>query len=713
MQRIKSLAELATIPTTKSIRIFHKSGRSLANKVLPEDIGDKDEFGTLSERGSSRLNILATEKYLPEDADGYDKIEYDLEPRKNAYYYKYEITRYARQGSVGIRKALELFQQMKQKDRLKPDLTSFAPLIYGCAKAGYTKRAFELYEESLKYLKKPTLSIVTCLINACAESPFPEYGIERLNWFRQHLKVNYNFKFNKVHYNAAIKAYGKLGQLDEASKLVKEMIEDEFFPETDTFNALLVGCATNHEAGSTLALKVYKRMKLYEIKPDLVTYRLILRCIRDCEIGSPQLFRQTLGELPAMTTLDQKLVYKSRKRKNDLNVFEWAPLLGELGESIETAIKPTISDVRASKLSDPESSLALFSEPHKQIMLTTQLPGYTEKLPNLLSGDHLDLMNRVEAIQLDKLKNKTNRLLLFGGMHGFLKTMKDDCCNPDNKTFSLVLSCVKRNKEELLEYFRLSKDYSIKRDLLFYDLLIRHICEKFTDPNRLQLAQYFIDQMLQEGLRPNISTFESLAKGCGCIAEVRNFISDVERAGFVISNVMLKYFFNNAIFKKDFKFTHWLIELSKERKYQPTKQLVESLERLRLEARDLILKSEKNMLQEDEKPDWMLNLKVESFDKFNEQLGLWLSSVELLEEDHPWKQFHVKSGSRREGFTEFREKFKVLEEVKQDALEKGKDFGNLAAKANRMSSAERSRGKKNDDSHGAMNRQLLPNQRRE
>lgn len=712
MQRIKSLVELATITPVKNIRIFNKCGRSLTNKVLPEDIGDKDEFGTLSERGSSRLNILAAEKYLPEDDDGYDKIEYDLEPRKNAYYYKYEITKYARQGSVGIRKALELFQQMKQKDRLEPDLTSFAPLIYGCAKAGYTKRAFELYHESIKYLNKPTRSIVTCLINACAESPFPEYGIERLNWFRQHLKVNYNFKFNKVHYNAAIKAYGKLGQLDEASKLVKEMLENELFPETDTFNSLLIGCASNHEAGSTLALKVYKRMKLYEIKPDVITYRLMLRCIRDCGVGSPELFRQTLEELPAMTTLNQKLIYKSRKKKNNLNVYEWAPLLVELGDSIETAIKPTTSDAKALKSSDPESSLALFNKTHDQLMLTTQLSDYTGKLPNLLSGDHLDLMNRVEAIKLDKLENRTNRLLLFGGMHGFLKTMKDDYCNPDNKTFSLILSCIRHNREDQLEYFRLSKDYSIKRDLLFYDLLIRHICEKTNDSNRLQFAQYFVEQMLQEGLRPNISTFESLAKACGCIAEVRKFISDVESAGFVISNVMLKYFFNNAIHKKDFKFTHWLIELSKERKYQPTMQLVESLERLRLEARDLILKSEKNMLQENEKPEWMTNLKVESFDRFNEQLGLWLSSVKLMEEDHPWKQFHVQTGSKREGFTKFVEEFKTLEKLKQNALEKGRDFGNLAAKASRISSSERSASKKNDDSHGAMNRRFLSNQRR-
>jgi pentatricopeptide repeat protein len=280
---------------------------------------------------------------------------------------------------------------------------------------------------------KPSSSIVTCLINACAESPFPEYGLERLNWLRQHLKISYNFKFNKVHYNAAIKAYGKLGQLEEASKLIKEMIENQIFPETDTFNMLLIGCASNKNAGSTLALKVYKRMKLYEIRPNVTTYRLILRCIRDCGMGSSQLFQQTIEELPAMTTLDQNLVYKSiKKRVNKSEVFEWAPLLSELGESIETAVKVTSNSEKSLKSSDSESSLTIMNLPHDQTILPTEYTRFSTTQPNLLSGDHLDLICRIEAIQFDKLQNRVGRLLLFGGMHGFLKTMIDDQCKPDN-----------------------------------------------------------------------------------------------------------------------------------------------------------------------------------------------------------------------------------------------------------------------------------------
>lgn len=678
MQLIRIFAGL----TTKTRQVSSLS-RSLTSKALPERKNeDRDIFGTLSDR---KLDVMVAEKYLPDDKDNYDKQEHDLKPRKNLFYYKYEIRKYARQGSVGLRKALELFHTMKREDRLTPDLDSFSPLIYGCAKAGYTKRAFELYRESLNYFSKPTKSTVTCLINACAESPFPEYGLERLKWFLHHLKVSYNYSLNKIQYNSAIKAYGKLGQLEEASKLIKEMIDDRIFPELDTFNMLLMGCASDKEAGAILALKVYKRMKLYEIQPDLSTYRIILRCIRDCGVGSPELVRQTLGELPAMTTLDQKLLYNARlnkKRKNQEG-FEWAPLLENLGDSIGKAVKST-PEAKMLASNKKESSLSHLLPQSDEVMSSLSSQSSLRKLPNLLSDDHLDILHRIDGIQYDKLKNASNRLILFGGMHGFLEIMMNNHCKPDNKTFSLLLQCISHTRENQIEYFRLAQDYSIKRDLLFYDLLIRHICINFHDTGRLKRAHYFIEQMHRDGLRPNISTFESLANGCETLTEAKQLLSDVEHAGFVVSSVMIKNIFNRAISKKDFKFITGLIELSRGKDFKPTQNLVEQLEGLRLEARELILKCEKSQLRDCDKPNWMKDLKIESFDNFSLKLGRWLGSVELKQDEHPWEQFKVETESKVKGFKEFVKEFKALEEVKQDILERGGKFGNLAAKVKRI-----------------------------
>lgn len=155
----------------------------------------------------------------------------------------------------------------------------------------------------LKYPKKPSNSIISCLFNACAESPFPEYGLQWLEWFITDLSVRYNHCMNLIQYNAAIKAYGKLGRLDEASRMVQKMIENKIHPDANTFHSLLIGCASNKESGTSLALRVFKRLKLYDIKPETETYRLLLRCIRNCGLGSSDLIRETLTELPAVTII--------------------------------------------------------------------------------------------------------------------------------------------------------------------------------------------------------------------------------------------------------------------------------------------------------------------------------------------------------------------------------------------------------------------------
>lgn len=670
----------------KSVNLC-SSLRSIASNVKVKDVKneakERDEFGTLSRSGQKKLATLSAEKFLPEDEDGYDVEEFDLAPRKNAFYYKYEIPKYARQGKLGIKKALELYQQMKAHDRLTPDLSSFSPLIYGCAKAGYTKRAFELYEESLKYFSKPTKSTVTCLINACAESPFPQYGIERLKWFKDHLKFDQNYSFNLLQYNCLIKAHGKLGQLEEASKVVQEMLAEGILPDPKTFSMLLIGCASNREAGATLALRVYKRMKLYDVPRSLPIYTLLLKCIRDCQMGTGELVKETLGELPAMTSFDQKLRYKKHLSKKghhqiDAANFEWLPLLEDLGKSIEVALKPQSSDSTQMKLLsgedfDTNDKLVRIQDDRYSLVARESGMLLTKKLPNLLSEDHLDLVGRIAAIKFERLNSPSSRLMLFGDMHGFLETMAKDRCKPDVKTFSLILECIRNTPENQMEYFRLSKDYSIQRDLLFYDLLIRHVTNS-RDSSRLDRALHFVEEMHKDGIRPNITTFESLAFGCDTMKQAKKLLHDLENCNFVVSKPLIKALFIAALRRYDFDYLNWLLKFSREQNFKPDKSLIERLEETRLVAQNAILKYEKNKHSLCDKPFWLEDeTQIQKFDNFKKSLGNWLKHTTVYEEDHPWSQFYVENKSRKEGFHQYVQNFKVLIKAKNEALKKESD----------------------------------------
>lgn len=668
---------------------------------------------TTTSQLAKSLAVESLEKLLPDDPDGYDKQEFDLEPRKNAYYYKYEISKYARQGSPGLRRALELFQEMKAKGRLTPSTENFSPLIYGCAKAGYTKRAFELYEESLRYEKKPTRSVITCLIKACAESPFPEYGLKRLDWFLDHVRKEHGTVFNLIHYNAAIKAYGKLGRLDQASRFVQEMLERGHYPDSYTFNALLAGCISNKESGCSLALRVYKRMKLYEVQRTTDTYHLLLRCIRDCDIGSKELLAETLAELPAVTSMNQRIKYRtegrvkefrSSKKKLDSPNFEWAPLITDLGKSISKAIGQSTTSGQPSKAIDYTTSSQpkiTASEINKNSnknqvdnLLTLQQNSEdstwlmpieeSERIPNLLSDDHLNLMTRIEAIQLDKLRDGANRIMLFGGLQGYLEKMISDNCKPDTKTFSLILKCIEPSPENFVSYFKLTEVFKIKRDVLFYDLLIETVCDNMRHKERLDLALKFVEDMHRDDLRPNITTFEALASGCNKWPQAFKLITDVERSGFVLSDNLVKKLFAAAYRRRDFFYLNNLIEFSEQRGYQPTKHLVERLESIRLEMTEHLVKQEKGLL-----PAGAIITpprRIAEFDHFKRRLGKWLSKVELQEEEHPWAQFKVESGSKRDGFMNFVKHFKTMEQLKRESLESGRRLGNIPLAAEKARS---------------------------
>lgn len=686
MQRVNRWINLRLVRNLSS-----ESTKAAAVTVANIEQEPKNVFGTLSQSGRNKLTRRVAERDIPGDSSGYDKLEFDLEARKNHYYYKYEITKNARLGAIGIRRALELFHEMKAKGRIEPALENFAPLIYGCAKAGFTKRAFELYEESLRYCRKPTNSIITCLINSCGESPFPEYGLQRLDWFLKHVKVEYNKCFNEVQYNSAIKAYGKLGRLDEAARLIQEMIDNEVYPSIQTFNMLLIGCASNKGAGCLFALRVYKRIKMYQIKPDLITYRLLLRCIRDCDLGSPELVAAAIEELPAVTSLNERIDYQERVGKrtpksSSKPAMAWVPLISDMGKSFAEAVnaperrvivrRQGSSDKSATKTAK-ETSVQLADIPRSLDRTIAELMPVAEHpeqmLPNLLSTDHLSLVTCIEAIQFDKIKSARERLLLFGGLHGFLATMMQNDCKPDNKTFSLLLNCLEPNRENYLNYHKLAQQMNIKRDLIYYDLLIQHICIQMRNTSRLELALYFVEQMHLDNLRPSISTFEALAGGCHDWKQALKLMEDLNKCGFIVSDVMIARFFGAACSRYNYAYLVELIRHCGRVNFSPNKLLVDKLESLRLRMNEIILKRERSK-DSSERP--LPEQRVKDFDEFRLCLGAWLKKVDVQEEEHPWSQFQVAHGSKNENFRNYVKQMEAAVHAKREALAKGETLAN-------------------------------------
>lgn len=644
---------------------FGVDDHHLVTKNVIRHLSSRDTFGDLSRTGSKSLKVDITNRFYPEDPDKYDKEEYDLVARKNAYYYKYEISKYARKGSRGLNQALRLFEEMKSVARLTPTYENFAPLIFGCGKAGFTKKAFDLYQEMQKYdTRRPPASLVDCLIWSCGVCPFPEYGLERLNWFSQHLRVSHNYSLDQRHYHSAITAYGRLGNLNESVRLLQEMINNRLLPTTQTFNALLTGCASNKKSGTALGLRIYKRMKLYGIRPNTLTYHLFARCIRDCGMGSEKMIHDTLQEMPAMTTINTRLRYnmmtgggKSNRERN----YIWSPMLEDLCISLKKALdtesdeSTAIANSSQTSLPTVDLSKTLVGSRDKMVKMFTDenfaVEHYCDKniLPNLLSDDHLETLTKIQSIDYEALDTRTGRLMLFGGMHGFLEMMKKDGCEPDVGVFGFLLCCIDKKRSLQIEYFRLSEEYKIKRTHGFYNLLLAVVVEDHLATTRIDFVKELMDRMLLDGLKPDKDTYEIMASACNNTRDCLQYLKDIDDANLIVTEQMIHRLMWVALRRSDFDFMTTVLEQYKKRGVRPTKKIVEHIENKRLATSDLILKQERGILNPDRIPIWFNETNIENFRIFQNVLSDWLKQVEVDPEveDHPWEQFQVASMSNR------------------------------------------------------------------
>lgn len=643
---------------------------------------DPNVFGTLSGVGSLSLNTKTADTLLPDDPDGYDKEEIDFAPRRNAYYYKYELVNHIRQGKVGLRRALELYNEMKSVARLEPQYENIAPLINACAREGYTKKAFELYDELLKYNKgNSSKSVVTSLINACANCPNIEYGQKRLQWLRDHLEIDRAYKYNEIQYKCLMKAHANLDQLEKASEVVQQMLNSGILPDSQVFCNLMYGCIRNTESGCTLALRVFKRMKYFGLRPDLFSYNLLLRAIERCGLGSPELLKKTIDELPSMISFEQRVRYRSQR--DGVSKFEWLPVMTKdeilssfksepqqlADKSIDQSNAAQTSQTIKGSNDDEYVVLRRNEATETRVMFHEE----TTKPPNLLDDDPLTLVTRIESIKADAQIDAPSRLLLFGGLGGFVESMLKDNCKPDIRTLTMLLDCTRRTSEDRTIWYQLAKSSGIKFDITLYNLYIRHICS--TKSSNFDEAMSVIEDMHANKVTPNVMTYECLAGGCKTLAQAKELMKFIEDSGSYCSDKMVHLMLLNAAHRRNLPYLLHMIDHSRDTSYQPTRYLLEQVEESIIDLKKSVRdgNSEKWVwLSEEDLPQLL--------DKFDRIYSEWVSSKTILEEEHPWKQYKCDIPSKKAGLHQYVQEFKSIHDAKREALRTGAPLGNLVEK---------------------------------
>uniref|UniRef100_A0A1A9ZMI7 PPR_long domain-containing protein n=1 Tax=Glossina pallidipes TaxID=7398 RepID=A0A1A9ZMI7_GLOPL len=385
-----------------------------------------------------------------------------------------------------LKEAIDILEvRILKEDRAKPENYIYNLLISGCAKAGYTHKAFQLFTKMRQRGLKVKESTYTSLFNACANAPYRTDGIDKANRLRE-IMLEKNYEPNVKNYNAMIKAYGRWGDVKTAFLLADEMKEKNFEFTTETYNFLLQACASDQEFGFRHCLLTWHKMLKAGIKPDYYSFNAVLRCTRDCGFGDLDNMQQVLKQILDGPDVPQIVA-----------AVETPPILNHESSSETGKTKNPFTDSNESSL-QPQATTSQ--------ALQVQTDATSLELPNLLAPrPHLGSM-----VSLAEVRKPHERFLLLGGLSCFLEHMKSCNITPDIEAFTSMLEVIPPTNTAEKQLLTFIRKIGLKADIDFFNILIKKRSMRFD----YEGGKEVLTMIKTAGLKPDIVTYGVLALGC-------------------------------------------------------------------------------------------------------------------------------------------------------------------------------------------------------
>lgn len=499
-----------------------------------------------------------------------------------------------------IKEAIDVLEvKMIKEDRVKPENYIYNLLIGGCARTGYTKKAFQLFNRMKQRDLVVTGGTYTSLFNACAMSPFLADGLQRANQLRELMKEK-DYVPNIQNYNAMVKAYGRCGDILTAFQLVDEMVTKRLPVRVDTMNHLLQACATDTQLGFRHALLVWNKMQRWHQRPDIYSFNLLLRIIRDCGIGDVETTEEVV----------QKICTDSKDPQQFL--LEQQTVVEESCSTEEELIEV--------KENSPPVPIEV-----------TEIPD--SSMPNLIAAKpHLG-----QLITLNEVVRPEDRLLLVGGMRGLLLEMEANGVTPDLKTFSEMLEVIPPTVTAEKFLLSMVRKNNIRVDTDFLNILIKKRSMRFDYAS----AKEVLKMMKTAKLSPDIVTYGVLALGCQSEAEAHDLLAEMERANVRINMPILGAMLKQGCLQWNFDYVRTVMDIAMREEITPNAQFLTHLHKFYMKTTTVIKNKDPRIENEREfsKALYEFKLKMEAF---NDQFGLVDRNLEESLKRikvHPYRQF--------------------------------------------------------------------------
>ena len=603
------------------------------NSNVRKELEPSDLFGTLNPSYEKEFDL--------DDNDGETEYLAKISDtgRPKPFDYLHRIETLLKPPNIDLKQALEILEVEMKQEYVKPIPEIYRLLIHACGNKGYCDKAFELYRQYTARRFPINHGIFSDLFNSCANCPKDENNSIIKSRALQHakklyLKINANSSghFPPVLYNNMIKAFGRCGEVEYAFDLLDKMGEKRIKVDASTINHVLHACINDKNSGLRHALMLWRKMRRFNIKPNVQSYNLLLRATKDCGIGDPQFLQDVL--LEAMSSKDVRLLKKKFHNDNLIEVNQSQKFSASKSKDVNDKIHQDKSemDEDSSNSTSPSTQWPLVSTKNSEVVL----PNFLSPKPNF-DSDH-----GIIGLSEDALKSPENKFLLFGNLTEFLNLMVTvDHIKPDIKTLSQLLHCIEPKDEYLL--IESIKKYKITTDIDFFNQLMRKRVARYD----MDLARSTLNDINDFDLAPDIATFGCLAMTCNSDKTTFKLLKDMHEYGIKPNVQIVTALLRSACKRYSFQNIEVLLSILSRENIKPTIKTITTLEHYYQKCRGLIvqLDSKKELAKVDEN---FIGVKVLKNDTNNGSklwrrhvtiYSTWLKKTEIDYPSHPWKQF--------------------------------------------------------------------------
>ncbi|XP_063828082.1 pentatricopeptide repeat-containing protein 1, mitochondrial [Ostrinia nubilalis] len=637
LQVIRNRTSIPCIFKSTSISTNIEPKSIKINQIKTEDnftyLDDPDQFGTLTKS----VKVIEDEFSDPGDVQEQEYIQNNPLPNQKLTTKQYAdlIKQYL--SHKRLKEAINVLEvRMLTVDRVKPENYIYNILIGACAEVGYTKKAFKLFNDMKKRALKPTGDTYTCLFHACSNSPWAKDGLLHAKNLRS-LMIEKGIEPNLTNYNAMIKAFGRCGDIATAFQIVDEMISKKIKIRVHTLNHLLHACISDKESGLRHALVVWRKMLRMREKPNLFSFNLMLRCVKDCNLGSKNDIEELVCLLREHIAIGSRHVEVMQIDASEAkpHISDDNKILQSLpGKNIENSNEIIVSD----KNNDRDSV---------NITITNNLSKHTQvedrrTVPNLLSK----IVQMQQVLSLQEVHSVQDKFAIVGGLDDFLKEMQIYSVKPDIKTFTQMLPLIDNTPEAENHLLETMKTQGIRADIDFYNNLIKKRCLR-TDYDGAFAVKDLVEEeckIRNKKIHPlkkkfrlkfNIMTYGVLALACRTKESADKLLTEMNENKLKVNIEILGTLLKNGAMNMDFEYVLYMMEKVKEENIKVNEAFLKHLE-------TLSDRCTKRIAQAQTTPTPSANAVMRGSKNFMKVYKTWLKDVnvyEHLKPEHPWQQF--------------------------------------------------------------------------